>query len=132
MSTESQIENAVNQSNPDVIFHTNSTYPCPVKDLNLNYIKHLKNKYPDKSIGYSGHEYGLVPTFVAVSLGCEWVERHVTMDRTLWGSDHMSSLEPGGLIKMCKGINDVELSLGSSKERIITEGEYNKLKSLRG
>lgn len=132
MSTESQIENVINQSNPDVIFHTNSTYPCPVKDLNLNYIKHLKNKYPNKTIGYSGHEYGLVPTFVAVSLGCEWVERHVTMDRTLWGSDHMSSLEPGGLIKMCKGINDIELSLGSENAREITEGEYNKLKSLRG
>lgn len=132
MSTEEQIEKCVYNSNPDVIFHTNSTYPCPVKDLNLNYIKHLKNKYPNKIIGYSGHEYGLVPTFVAVALGCSWIERHVTLERTLWGSDQMSSLEPGGLIKMCKGIADIELSLGTNSNRIITTGEHKKLKSLRG
>ena len=54
--------------------HTNSTYPCPVEELNLNYIKWLKNKWKSKAIGYSGHEYGLVSTFAAVALGVEWVE----------------------------------------------------------
>ena len=109
MSTEEEIEKAVENAKPDVIMHTNSTYPCPVEDLNLRYIEHLKTKYGNNSeIGYSGHEYGLVSTFAAVALGATWVERHVTLDRNMWGSDQTSSIEPSGLIKLVKGIRDIE------------------------
>ena len=108
MSTEEEIKLAVDAANPDVIMHTNSTYPCPPEDLNLRYIEHLKKEYPNKVIGYSGHEYGLVTTYAAVALGAEWVERHITLDRNLWGSDQTSSIEPDGLIKLVKGIKAIE------------------------
>ena len=82
MSTEDDIEKAVAISNPEIIFHTNSTYPCPVDKLNLSYIQTLKEKYNDKIIGYSGHEFGLVASFTAVALGAKYIERHITLDRT--------------------------------------------------
>ena len=108
MSTEEEVESAIDAAKPDVIMHTNSTYPCPVEDLNLRYIEHLKAKYPDAEIGWSGHEYGLVTSFAAVAMGATWVERHVTLDRNMWGSDQSSSIEPSGLIKLVKGIRDIE------------------------
>jgi len=109
MSTEEEVESAVLASQPDVIMHTNSTYPCPVEDLNLRYIEHLISKYGEKAeIGWSGHEYGLVTSFAAVAMGATWVERHVTLDRNMWGSDQKSSIEPSGLIKLVKGIRDIE------------------------
>ena len=131
MSTEQEIEHAVKLCNPDVIFHTNSSYPSNISDLNLNYITHLKNKF-GKVVGYSGHEFGLVTTFATIPLGAEWIERHVTLDRELWGSDQKASVEPVGLIKLVKGIRDIEKSLGSSGQRIISSEELEKKESLRG
>jgi len=133
MSTEEEIETAVKLSKPDVIMHTNSTYPCPVEDLNLNYMSFLKEKYGDKSsIGYSGHEYGLVTTFAAVAMGATWVERHVTLDRNMWGSDQSSSIEPSGIIKLVKGIRDIEKATQyPSGPRKQFEGELSKKNSLR-
>jgi N-acetylneuraminate synthase len=131
MSTEVEVENAVKISNPDVIFHTNSSYPSKVEDLNLNYITHLKNKF-NKSVGYSGHEFGLVTTFATVPLGVEWIERHVTVDRELWGSDQKSSVEPSGIYKLVKGIRDIEKSLGEGGPRKVCKEELEKKKSLRG
>lgn len=132
MSTEEEVEEAVSNAQPDVIMHTNSTYPCPVEDLNLNYIHHLKNKYPDTEIGYSGHEYGLVTSFAAVAMGSTWVERHVTLDRSMWGSDQSSSIEPSGLIKLVKGIRDIEkATMYESGPRRLFDGENAKRISLR-
>ena len=132
MSTEDEIDTCVNACKPDIIMHTNSTYPCPVEDLNLNYIHHLTNKYPTAEIGYSGHEYGLVTTFAAVAMGAKWVERHVTLDREMWGSDHKSSIEPSGLIKLVKGIRNIEHATQyNSGSRILFEGENSKKESLR-
>ena len=92
--------------------HTNSTYPCPVEDLNLRYIEHLKAKYGDKAeIGWSGHEYGLVTSFAAVAMGATWVERHVTLDRNMWGSDQKSSVEPIGVLKLVNGIRSIEKAI---------------------
>ena len=109
MSTEEEIDTAVEASKPNVIMHTNSTYPCPIEDLNLRYIEHMKNKWGDKSeIGYSGHEYGLVTTYAAVVMGAKWVERHITLDSQMWGSDQSSSIEPSGLIKLVTGIRSIE------------------------
>ena len=131
MSTEQEIEKAVKLCNPDVIFHTNSSYPSDISELNLNYITRLKNKF-GKVVGYSGHEFGLVTTFATIPLGVEWVERHVTLDRDLWGSDQKSSVEPAGLIKLVKGIRDIEKALGSSGPRIISADELSKKETLRG
>ena len=83
-------------------------------------------------IGYSGHEFGLITTYAAVALGATWVERHITLDRNSWGSDHSSSVEPDGLIKMVKGIKAIEKSTqylpGPRKQ---FEGENAKKDSLR-
>lgn len=133
MSNEDEIEHCVNKCNPDLIFHTNSTYPSPIEQLNLGYIKWLKSKYKNSEIGYSGHEFGLVTTYGAIMLGATWVERHITLDRTMWGSDQMSSVEPTGLIKLIKGIRDLEISTTKGNEpRIVFESELSKRKSLRG
>lgn len=132
MSTEEEIEACVATCNPDVILHTNSTYPCPVEDLNLNYLTWLKQKYPEKEIGYSGHEYGLVTTFASVAMGATWIERHITLDRNMWGSDQQSSIEPSGLIKLVKGIRDIEKATQyPSQPRKLFEGEKSKRESLR-
>jgi N-acetylneuraminate synthase len=132
MSTEEEIEVAVENSQPDVIMHTNSTYPCPVEELNLRYIEHLKNKYVDKEIGYSGHEYGLVTTYASVALGASWIERHITLDRNMWGSDQTSSIEPSGLIKLVKGVRDIEKAMQYEPgPRMQFDGENLKKKSLR-
>ena len=131
MSTEQEIENCISACSPDVIMHTNSTYPSPVSELNLKYINWLKEKYPHTEIGYSGHEYGLVTTFAAVALGCTWVERHLTLDRTMWGSDHLASVEPQGLIKLVKGIRDINSAMGTGGPRVCLASEMKKRESLR-
>ncbi|CAD7951836.1 unnamed protein product [Amoebophrya sp. A120] len=133
MSTEEEIEACVKVCDPDIIMHTNSTYPCPYEDLNLRYITHLKDKYPEKIIGYSGHEYGLVTTFCAVALGALYVERHITWDRNMWGSDQLSSVEPAGLLKLVKGIRDSSESLAyePGPRIILFDRENSKKVSLR-
>ncbi len=132
MSTEDEIEECIKVCNPDVVMHTNSTYPCPPKDLNLKYITWLKNKYPNKEIGYSGHEYGLVSTFAAVTLGATWVERHITMDKKMWGSDHSSSVQPEGLVKLMRGFKELEEAIQLEPQpRVLFEGEKKKRDSLR-
>lgn len=133
MSSEKEIEAAVEVAKPDVIMHTNSTYPCPVEELNLRYIEHMKEKWgKTMEIGYSGHEYGLVTTYAAVAMGASWVERHITIDRNMWGSDHLSSIEPDGLIKLVKGIRSIEKACQYEPgPRIQFEGENLKKESLR-
>ena len=92
----------------------------------------LKNKY-NTDLGYSGHEYGLVTTFATIPLGVTWVERHITLDRTMWGSDQVASVEPSGLFKLVKGIRDIELSLGEKpNSRKLFKSELEKRKTLRG
>tara|TARA_R100000008_G_scaffold74992_1_gene54004 strand:- start:7704 stop:8525 length:822 start_codon:yes stop_codon:yes gene_type:complete len=132
MSTEEEIEKCVEVCCPDVIMHTNSSYPSRVDELNLSYIRHLQEKYPGREIGYSGHEYGLTATFAAVALGSQWVERHVTLDRTMWGSDQLASVEPIGLLKLVRGCRDVVKALGTSGPRQVLGSELEKRKSLRG
>lgn len=134
MSTEKEIEEAVRICNPNVIMHTNSSYPTPMEEMNLNYISYLRKKYIDYEIGYSGHEFGLSTTFAVATMGISWIERHVTLDRAMWGSDHFASVEPVGMLKLVKGIRDIEIAFGkeSVKGRIVTESEKIKLESLRG
>jgi len=132
MSTEDEVIDCVVGCNPNVIMHTNSTYPCPVEDLNLQYIHYLKEKYPTSEIGYSGHEFGLVTTYATVGMGVSWIERHITLDRNNWGSDQLSSIEPDGLIKLVKGIRSIEKSMKYEPgPRLLFEGEKSKKNSLR-
>lgn len=131
MSTQEEIDLAV-KFLPDVIFHTNSTYPCPYEDLNLNYIEYLKNKYEHKyEVGYSGHEIGLTTTYAVAAMGVKWIERHITLDHDMWGTDQKSSVDPVGMIKLVRGIRDIEKALGSGIDRVPTEAEKKKAKELR-
>ena len=132
MSTEEEIDAAVEAAKPDVIMHTNSTYPCPEEELNLRYIEWLKKKYPNKEIGYSGHEYRLSTTVVTIALGATWIERHFTLDRNMWGSDQKSSVELVGMLHLIEQINEVEKATQyKPQERILFEKENEKKMSLR-
>ncbi|AYV82340.1 MAG: N-acetylneuraminate synthase [Homavirus sp.] len=132
MSTQEEVDECIRTCNPDVIMHTNSTYPCPTEDLNLNYITFLKNKYPTKQIGYSGHELGLATTFATITLGAEWVERHVTLNKGMWGSDHNSSIGPQELYQLVSGIRDIELATQYRMgPRMLFQKENIKKQSLR-
>lgn len=113
MSTMGEIELAVAQIEPSqlLLAHSTSTYPCPVDELNLRMIQTLGDKF-DVPIGYSGHESGLQTTIAAVALGACFVERHITLDRTMWGSDQAASIEPHGLERLVKAIRNVEAALG--------------------
>ena len=97
-----------------MIMHTVSTYPCPDKELNLNMIKVLKKRYKCK-IGYSGHEVSVSPALVAASFGAEAIERHITLDRTMWGTDHSASLELPGMTQLCTLIRKFEDYAGVKK-----------------
>ena len=132
MSTEEEVVRCMDAIQPDIVMHTNSSYPSNVGELRLEYITWLKDKYGhDTDIGYSGHEYGLTTTMAAVTLGATWVERHITLDRTNWGSDQKSSVEPSGLMKLVKGIRDIESSMGGNCPREVLGSELSKRKSLR-
>ena len=132
MSIEEEIVNCIEVCDPDVIMHTNSSYPSHINELRMGYIKWLTDNYPNKEIGYSGHEFGLVTTMATIPMGVTWIERHVTADRSLWGSDQMASVEPQGLMKLVKGIRDIENSMGGYGPREVLGSELSKRKSLRG
>ena len=112
------------------VLHCNSTYPAPPNELNLNIIPIMKEKY-NCIVGYSGHEYGLEPSVVAVTLGAKIIERHITLDHDMWGTDHKSSLEVHAMDLLKKRIDDINGILGGT-EKIITESEKSVMKKLRG
>ena len=112
------------------MLHCNSTYPAPLEDLNLKCIQSLKERY-NCEVGYSGHEFRLGTTVASVYLGATILERHITLDRTMWGSDHLASVEPQGLIKLVKGVRELEMALGDGN-KVVTKGELSVRKKLRG
>lgn len=134
MSNIDEIDQAVEwmreESADFSLLHCNSTYPAPLEDLNLKCIQTLKERYGCE-VGYSGHEFRLGTTVASVYLGATIIERHITLDRTMWGSDHLASVEPQGLIKLVKGIRELEIALGDGHKRV-TEGELPVRKKLRG
>lgn len=131
MSTLDEIDEAVSLlGTTDLLLaHATSTYPCPLEELNLRMIETLRNRF-DCPIGYSGHEVGLVTTIAAVCLGACMVERHITLDRAMWGSDQAASIEPQGLARMVKYIRDIEASLGDGVKAVY-ESERKVMKKLR-
>jgi N-acetylneuraminate synthase len=131
MSTEEEIDLAVKTGQPDVIMHTVSEYPALPDTLSLEYIAWLKEKYPKVLVGYSGHEYGLTTTFLALCYGVDWIERHVTLDHEMWGTDQSSSIDPVGMIKLCRGVRVCEKALSGFGPRKPTPGEIEKARTLR-
>jgi N-acetylneuraminate synthase len=133
MSTLDEIDAAVSAVGQDdlLIAHATSTYPCPVEELNLRMINTLERAYPNCPIGYSGHETGLAPTWAAVALGATFIERHITLDRAMWGSDHAASVELSGLSRLVSQIRDVERAVGDGVKRVYPSEEAIKKKLRR-
>ena len=133
MSTEKEIDRAVSiikNAKDFALLHCNSTYPAPIEELNLSAIQTLKQKYGCE-VGYSGHEFRLGTTVASIYLGASIIERHITLDRTMWGTDHMSSVEPQGLIKLVKGVRELEQAFGDGVIRI-TDSQVPVRNKLRG
>jgi N-acetylneuraminate synthase len=141
MSTEEEIKSAVEvieKTKQSIdrevslsILHCNSSYPAPIDQLNLSAIISLKDRYPNYTIGYSGHELTLGTTVSSVLLGAEILERHITLDRNMWGSDHSCSVTPWGLFKLVNGVRELEQAYGDGKLKL-EDSEIEAKKKLRG
>ena len=131
MSTVEQIDKAVSVLNKEnlLIAHSTSAYPCDPKELNLKMIPVSAERY-QVPIGYSGHETGLQTTVAAVTLGACFVERHVTLDRAMWGSDQSASVEPPGVQRLVRDIRTVEEALGDGVKKVY-ESELKPMSRLR-
>ena len=135
MSTLDEVDAAVNtilSVNKNALYavlHCNSSYPAPNDDLNLKCIETLKDRY-NCEVGYSGHEFGLTTTIASICMGATIIERHITLDRTMWGTDQMCSVEPQGLIKLVRGIHELSRALGDGK-KVVTETEKPIREKLR-
>ncbi len=132
MSTKEEIDDAVSAIGRDnlLIAHSTSAYPCNVEELNLLMITRLREQHEGVPIGYSGHETGLAPTWAAVTLGASFVERHVTLDRSLWGTDQAASVEVIGMYRLVQNIRDIERALGDGVKRVYAS-EMSALAKLR-
>ena len=131
MSTTKQIDHAVEVLGKEklVLMHCTSSYPCKPEELNLKLIPRLIERY-DVPVGYSGHEIGLYTTLAAVVLGACIAERHITLDRAMWGSDQAASIEPHGLARLVKDIQAVELAMGDGVKQVY-ESEIPVQRKLR-
>ena len=131
MSTIEQIDHAVDILGEDnlIILHCTSTYPCNVEELNLKVIPFLVNRYRCP-IGYSGHEVGIPTTIAATILGAKLIERHITLDRSMWGSDQSASVEPQGIERIVRYIHTIERAMGDGVKKVY-ESEIPIMKKLR-
>jgi len=132
MSSITEIEQAISFVGTDnlLLAQSTSTYPSTVSELNLMVIRSFQEKYPNVPIGYSGHETGLAPTLAAVALGASFIERHLTIDRAMWGTDQAASVEIGGMFRLVKDIRDIEKALGDGQKRVY-DSERPSQKKLR-
>ena len=132
MSTMDQVRKGIEIAGAQnlVMMHCTSTYPCEPEELNLRMVDTLRREFPNIPIGYSGHEVGLVPTAVAVAFGACMVERHLTLDRAMWGSDQAASVEPAGFERLVKYIRVTEASLGDGVKKVY-DSEMGSMKKLR-
>lgn len=119
MSSMEQIRSAVKLVGTErlLLAHATSTYPCTLEELNLRMITTLSGEF-DCPIGYSGHEVGLATTVAAVALGATFLERHITLDRAMWGSDQAASVEPQGMRRLVKDVRNVQAALGDGVKRV--------------
>ncbi|MDP2932753.1 MAG: N-acetylneuraminate synthase family protein, partial [bacterium] len=133
MTNEAAIEKIVNLLGEEnlIILHCTATYPAAISELNLINISRLIKKYPKSLIGYSGHEVGVFSSLVAAALGACVVERHLTLDRAMWGSDHAASLEPMGFRKLVTELRDLKTYLGLEEIRVLESEKPIELKLRR-
>lgn len=141
MSTQTEVEHAVDvlrnakkefkNIHTFGLLHCNSSYPASIDELNLSTLHTLADYFPDFEIGYSGHELTLGTTVAAVYLGATIIERHITLDRNMWGTDHSCSVTPWGLFKLVNGIRELEQAYGDGKIKVEKSEEEPK-KKLRG
>ena len=119
MSTMEEIEETVAMIPKDrlVITHATSTYPCKPEEINMRMLNTLREKF-DVPVGYSGHEVGLQISLAAAALGAAVIERHITLDRTMWGTDHSASVEPGGLHRLVRDIRIIDKCLGDGVKKV--------------
>jgi N-acetylneuraminate synthase len=120
MSTIDEIDEAVEALGTErlIMLHATSSYPMPTEEANLRTIETLRARYAGVPVGYSGHERGLQISLAAVALGAVAVERHITLDRAMWGSDHAASLEPQGLEHLVRDIRIIEEAMGDGVKRV--------------
>ena len=132
MSTIEEINSTVKAIGTEdlMIAHSTSAYPCKLEELNLKVIRTLKHIYPEVPVGYSGHETGLSPSWAAVALGAAFIERHITLDRAMWGTDQAASVEIGGFKRLVENIRDIEKALGDGVKKVY-ESEMSSRKKLR-
>jgi N-acetylneuraminate synthase len=132
MSTMRQIRHAVEVLGSDniILCHATSTYPAQASELNLKMIYTLQGEFPNVPIGYSGHETGLQTTLAAVAMGATFVERHITLDRSMWGSDQAASVEPQGLARLVRDVRVISEAMGDGVKQIY-DGERTAMKKLR-
>ncbi|MYM19039.1 N-acetylneuraminate synthase [Brevibacterium sp. 5221] len=131
MSTIEQIDAAVAELGREnlILMHATSTYPLPAEEANLLAIPMLAERYR-VPVGYSGHEIGTEISAAAVALGAATVERHITLDNTMWGSDQKASMEPEEFIRLARELRTVQIALGDGRKRVMP-GEESKIASLR-
>jgi N-acetylneuraminate synthase len=131
MSTMAQVDHAVEVLGTKdlIILHTTSAYPAKIADLNLKMIPVLRERY-GVPVGYSGHEVGLATSYAAVALGAAMIERHITLDRAMWGSDQAASVEPQGFMKLVRDTRTIEAGLGDGVKKV-SDDEVPIMKKLR-
>lgn len=132
MSTLAEIQRAVEIAGREnlLLAHSTSSYPCQPDELNLKMIQTLMEMFPHCPIGYSGHETGLAPPMAAVAMGATFIERHLTLDRAMWGTDQAASVEVFGMHRFVRNVRDIEASLGDGVKRVYPS-EASVLKKLR-
>lgn len=131
MSTMEQIQHAVEVLGEDnlILYHCTSTYPTDMSEINLKVITTLRDKY-SFPIGFSGHERGILPTIMSVMLGANAIERHITTDRTLWGSDQAASLEFDGINRIVRDVHQIKSILGDG-QKVVYDSEKPIIQKLR-
>jgi N-acetylneuraminate synthase len=131
MSTMAEIRSGLETLGHDnlLVCHSTSSYPCDVSELNLNMIKTLRNEF-NIPVGYSGHELGLATTLAAVVLGASLIERHITINRAMWGTDQSASIEPQGVARLIRDIRAIESSLGDGVKKVY-DSEIDVMQKLR-
>jgi N-acetylneuraminate synthase len=132
MSGMAEIRTAIEQLGTEALLmaHATSAYPCQLDELNLRMLHTLQDEFAGVPIGYSGHEVGLAPTWAAVALGACFIERHLTLDRSMWGSDQAASVEVLGMHNLVRNIRDIEQSMGDGVKQVYPS-EMAALKKLR-
>jgi N-acetylneuraminate synthase len=112
-----------------IVMHSVSLYPADDKSLNINFIKELQKKFGKNNVGYSGHERTTLPSILAASLGAAAIERHITLDRTLWGTDQSASLAKAGMLSLAESCAKIQAIMGDGKKRYLKE-ENKKISTM--